>query len=83
MLIELIKEYKFGAKKKPVGTQAEVTNALGSELINKKIAKELEKKVTDIETILKKELGKKTNKEEKNVILQHNESGEAPDTNDK
>jgi hypothetical protein len=80
MIIKLIKEYTFGRNEKAKGTELEVTNALGAELISKKIATEVSKVITDVETILKKSKGKNTNKEENNVILQHNNQDKDSDT---
>jgi len=82
MIIELLKEYTFGAKEKAIGTRLEVTNGLASELIKKKVAKEILKQDFDIEEALKNIDNKKTKKENKDVILQNNKSGEAPDTKD-
>jgi hypothetical protein len=70
MKIELIKKYKFGAKLKDVGTQAEVTQGLGNELISKGIAIEFTGELKEVKEIKKK---KEEKKEEKNVILQNNE----------
>lgn len=82
MIIELLKEYTFGAKEKAIGTRLEVTNGLASELIKKKVAKEILKQDFDIEEALKNIDNKKTKKENKDVILQNNESDEASDTKD-
>lgn len=83
MIIELLKEYKFGAKEKAVGTKLEVTNGLGEQLIKKKVAKEILKQDFDIDEALKNIDNKKVKKENKDVILQNNKLGEAPDTNNK
>ena len=81
MKIKLLKEFAFGVKTKPIGTVAEVTNGFGEDLIKKGIAKE----ITNVDTneAVKQLLGKKTNKEENNVILQHNKSGEDASTKNK
>ena len=79
MKIELIKKYTFGAKEKEIGTIAEVTNGLAEVLIKKGIAKEVKQGIE-----IKEILNKKSNKEEKNVILQNNQNrSEKNDTKNK
>ena len=70
MKIELIKKYKFGAKFKDIGTQAEVTEGLGKTLISEGIAILFTGELKEVKEIKEK---KKPKKEKKDVILQNNE----------
>lgn len=78
MNIELLKDYKLNTRVLPKGSIVGVTNGLGEKLIDKGVAKQTDK--TDAITATKKTVVKSEKKENKNVILQNNKSGEAPDT---